>query len=353
MPPRKPITRRSRGVSLPATTDVEKSPEARPLRRSSRVQSSTTSHPKRRSTQGSGKLTAPMKSLHENENESEPSQLVNEPIRVTNEDCMMDVGDESLQLATEPTTPTAPEKQRVLVSKDVALPHGKRLKRTVRIEHRKVPVPDDVMRKYKLDMSRWECRRLYKSIDTSLSATEQLDELVARIMLSDYYREGLTVVDESATSAAQYLSSEQAEPVLRPNPENKALKRKVAELNKCIREGRAELATWERFQLSVVEMEENPKVLREVRVEPIRVSGGDDAKMAFQGVLMKCSEADQSLNRMEMQMAVLQDKQEEFAKRFNRMVRMGQKHAKTPRKPAVFPGGGVAVADITPRAADS
>lgn len=52
---------------------------------------------------------------------------------------------------------------------------------------------------------------MYKSIDTTLLRTKQLDELVSRIMLFDYYREELTNVDEGVTSSAEYLASEESD----------------------------------------------------------------------------------------------------------------------------------------------
>lgn len=342
---------RSRSVSLPVTTDVQKSPNVHHERHSSRAQPSTTSPQKRRSTRESGKQKLLLDSMKENN--SERSLPVSNSALTSANDCAMDVCDESLQLAVEPITPQLPKKQRVLVPMDAQIPHGKRLKRTVRTEHRKVPVPDDVMRKYRLDLSRWECRRFYKSINISLSRTELLNELVSRIMSSDYYREGLTSVDESIRSAAQFLANAQCEPAPRPNPKNKALTHRVAELKKAIRVGQAELVRWERFDQSIAEMEQNRTVLPECCVEPIRISSGDDARKAFQRVVLKCSEADQSLNRIEMQMAMMRDRQKEFGERFNLAVRTGLKHAKTPRKPAMFPRSGMVVADITPRSVDS
>lgn len=147
------------------------------------------------------------------------------------------------------------------MSKDIELPHGKRLKRTVRTEHRKIPISDEEMRKYQLDMSEWECRRIYKSINRTLHPTEELDQLVSRIMLSDYYREGLTNVDERVRAAAEFLAKENPEPPPRPNPENKALKRRIAELKRENGPLVTEIASWKRAKDKIIEMEQNPVIL--------------------------------------------------------------------------------------------
>ncbi len=284
--------------------------------------------------------------MNENDATGTPAAQVDDAT-VTNDALMLDVGDESLQLATDPATP---QKERVLVSKDVQLPHGKRLKRTVRTEHRKIPVPDEVMRKYELDLSTWECKRVYKSIDRTLLRTEQVDELVSRIMLTPHYREGLSNVDETMTVAMEYLANAESDPTPRPNPENKALRQRAAELRRAKKAGDAELAAWKRGEDRIEEMERNPTVLPECRSEPIRISSSAEAKNAFEKVLLLCSEADQRLNKVEMRMAVAQEKQKEFVKRFNQAVREGGvRHVKTPRRPAVFRGGAT-IADITPRA---
>lgn len=282
---------------------------------------------------------------------------------------------EPLELADGESTTTHPKndddnnnnnnvtpQKRVLVDKDVEVPHGKRLKRTVRTEKRQVPVPEEVMKQHELDLSKWECGRLYKTVDLKLSRAERLAEISRQLISSLHFRHVASLSEADAeriiANVTESLKTAPEEPTPRKNPENARLRAQIKELQEKSRQQKLALRKWELAEKVCAEMEKNPVTLP---VAPVNVEknkkgvsksmskkGENEARKALEGALLQCAMVDVKLTKLDRIAYDADMKVKAAVDVFNEYVKRSSKLAKTPRKPSAFPRGGEVVAE-TPR----
>lgn len=88
----------------------------------------------------------------------------------------------------EATSVGETEKKRVLVERDAPVPTGKRLKRTIRVEKRQVPVPEETLHAHAVAVARIESRNLFRTIDASVPRVTGLRRIVESTLRSEYGR---------------------------------------------------------------------------------------------------------------------------------------------------------------------
>jgi len=277
---------------------------------------------------------------------------------------------EPLQLAdgvdgiTTPTKETATENltpmKRVLVDKDVEVPHGKRLKRTVRTVTREVPVPEAVMAQHKLDVSKWKNGRIYKEVDSNLSRIERVTEISRQILFSHHYQHTTSCTDEDSkrifATLCEAMKTAPKEPAPRKNPENALLKKRVEELEEKLAQQKRELRQWEHAEKMCAEMEKNPVTLPTIPANDNKITksmskkGVNEARKALESALLQCAMVDVKLTKLDRIASDADMKVKGAVDVFNEYVKRTSKLAKTPKKPSAFPRGGEVVAE-TPRGA--